>query len=148
MAQVKKKSPIGLVRICLWFPAHGLENPVLKLARTLVPLRTHFSPPPFCKNNLGREREGGRRGTSEGNVLSERPRQPCFCGGRSHGEAWGRDFTRQPENSKRTHFRARAPQTPPKEDSHKSEERKMGRGGGGEGKKTRNVGPPPFGAPP
>ena len=58
--------------------------------------------------------------------------------------------TRQPENSKRAHFRAPALQTPPKfheKTSQRGKERTNF--AAGEGKKKREIlGPPPFGPPP
>ena len=68
-------------------------------------------------------------------------------------EGWGllrsrRGFTRQPENSKRAHFRAPALQTPPKfhERTPKRgrEERKLWRE---KGKQSAKFWPSPFGAP-
>ena len=57
--------------------------------------------------------------------------------------------TRQPENSKRAHFRAPALQTPPKFHARTPRERKKKENCGGGGKKKREIlGPPPFGAPP
>ena len=51
--------------------------------------------------------------------------------------------TRQPENSKRAHFRAPALQTPPKFHAKTPRERKKKENCGGKrGKKTRNFGPP------
>ena len=57
--------------------------------------------------------------------------------------------TRQPENSKRAHFRAPALQTPPKFNERTPRERKKKENCGGGGKKKREIlGPPPFWAPP
>ena len=57
--------------------------------------------------------------------------------------------TRQPENSKRAHFRAPALQTPPKFHARTPRERKKKENCGGGGKKKREIlGPPPFKAPP
>ena len=57
--------------------------------------------------------------------------------------------TRQPENSKRAHFRAPALQTPPKFHEKTPRETQRERNGGEKGKKKREIlGPPPFGAPP
>ena len=57
--------------------------------------------------------------------------------------------TRQPENSKRAHFRAPALQTTPKFHARTPRERKKKENCGGRGKKKREIlGPPPFGAPP
>ena len=54
---------------------------------------------------------------------------------------WGRrGFTRQPENSKRAHFRAPALQTPPKFHEKTPRERKKKENCGGGGKKARNFG--------
>ena len=54
--------------------------------------------------------------------------------------------TRQPENSKRAHFKAPALQTPPK--FHKSQENEKKENCGGRREKREILGPPPFGAPP
>ena len=57
--------------------------------------------------------------------------------------------TRQPENSKRVHFRAPALRTPPKFHERTPRERKKKENYGGGGKKKREIlDPPPFGAPP
>ena len=57
--------------------------------------------------------------------------------------------TRQPENSKRAHFRAPALQTPPKFHVRTPRERKKIENCGGRREKKREIlGPPPFGAPP
>ena len=57
--------------------------------------------------------------------------------------------TRQPENSKRAHFRAPALQTPPKFYEKTPRETQKERNDGGKGKKEREIlGPPPLGAPP
>ena len=65
---------------------------------------------------------------------------------------WGRrGFTRQPENSKRAHFRSPALQTPPKFHEKTPRERdKKNEMGAEEGKKksAKLWAPPPFGAPP
>ena len=63
-----------------------------------------------------------------------------------------RGFTRQPENSKRAHFRAPALQTPPKFTTPRKRKKNENCGGGGEKSgKFRALhpsGPPSFGAPP
>ena len=57
--------------------------------------------------------------------------------------------TRQPENSKRAHFRAPALQKPHQNSTKRPpRERRKKENCGREGKKARNCGPPPFGGPP
>ena len=57
-----------------------------------------------------------------------------------------RGFTRQPENSKRAHFRALALQTPPKF-HEKTPREKRSENGGGRGKKAKFLGSPAEGGP-
>ena len=68
------------------------------------------------------------------------PDTPCA------GPPWG--FTRQPENSKRAHFRVRALHTPPKFHEKIPRERRKNEISGLREQKKREISPPPFGPPP